>query len=384
MEKIGILTLLGYFNYGNRLQNYALKTFIESQGYYAETILYKQSKPSDNFKERLFQSIQQGRLMQSLVNKLVPNSKAKRQKKYLLLREVKFKEFSEHYLNESKLAENENQQLTNKQYGEIINKRYDSLFVGSDQVWNLQNNSTPDDYFLPFVDSKKRNSFAASFGFSEIPRKDLNEKYKVGLSNMNAISVREKSGQKIVSDLAHRDATLLLDPTMLLSKKDWLKIADKSREKPSSDYLLTYFLGNVTSEYKELIKEISNKYNLKVIRLNDVKFPSLFTASPSEFLDLVSNAEFVVTDSFHGTVFSTIFEVPFYVVDRVDGAINMSTRIVNILDNFSLQDRYLAHDKEINIEKALQIDFLKSKDVIKNNRIKSLDFLKNSLEVGDN
>lgn len=289
MKKIGILTLLGYFNYGNRLQNYALKEFIESQGYDAETILYKQSKPSESSKERLLKSIRQGRLIQSFVNRFVPNSKSKLEKKYLLSREVKFKEFSKKYLNESTSLANTSTVLTSKQYGEIINKRYDSLFVGSDQVWNLQNNSTPDDYFLSFVDSKKRNSFAASFGFSEIPRKDLNEKYKVGLSNMNAISVREKSGQKIVSDLAHRDATLLLDPTMLLSKKDWLKIADKSREKPSSDYLLTYFLGNVTSEYKELIKEISNKYNLKVIRLNDVKFPSLFTASPSEFLDLELN-----------------------------------------------------------------------------------------------
>lgn len=376
MKKIGIMTLNGYFNYGNRLQNYALQEFIKKSGYDNETIVYNSSISSENVYHRVLNRIKSGTFFETAFNKFRNRNRIKEEHAELEIRESKFKKFSQQYLNETSEKYNTEMLLTNKECQHALNERYQTFFVGSDQVWSLEGDKFPESYFLPFVDKRKRNSFAASFGFSKIPDTRMNDYYRQALSQMNNISVREETGKIIVNQLFKKEVEVLLDPTFLLTKSDWKKITNDSILKPNGKYMVTYFLGKKTEKYQKLIDRISKKYNLQVVYLNDINYKEFYTASPDEFIDIFSDASFVITDSFHGTVFSTIFEVPFFAVDRVDQWVNMSTRLVNILEKFDLMDRYLKNIEDIKLESINLVNFEKARRVIEINIKKSQVYLK--------
>lgn len=380
MKKIGIMTLNGYRNYGNRLQNYALQRFIEKLGYEVETLIYKSIPDNKNTLEKIIAHFQNKDLMDSIGFKLqsIFNSDYKKRNHYFKLREENFKIFTAKYINEAKFSIDSGV-MSDKAKKAFLNDRYFSTFVGSDQVWNYEGKAFPDMFFLPFMDRKKRNSFSASFGFSEIPNKSFRFKYAKSLKNMNCISVREKSGQSIIKDLTSKTCDVLLDPTLLLTKNEWLNISASCSLKPHGrKYLLTYFLGEITNDYQQLIDKTSFDNNYEVINLNEISDKVAFSISPSEFIDLVSNASFIITDSFHGTAFSIIFSKPFFVVDRIDKMVNMSTRIINLLEQFHLSQRYL---KQYDINKSyFDIDFSFSEKIIENNISSSLNFLNKALQ----
>src|SRR5699024_7837720 len=116
--------------------------------------------------------------------------------------------------------------------------------------------------------------------------------------------------------LTGRKAEVVADPTLLLTKESWLIVAKPASNKPKESYLLTYFLGVVTAEVKEKIDEYARKYKLKVVNLAQPKNKKYYLTNPSEFLDYINSATLFLTDSFHGTVFSILFETPFIVTDR--------------------------------------------------------------------
>ena len=277
MKNIGIITLNGNYNFGNRLQNYALQKFLKKMDYNSSTIWRINRK--NEFKER--------------IKSIIPVKKV-----YRRLR--RFRNFNEKFLSIDYIN---NEQID-------INK-YDYYITGSDQVWNPQFKEFNEELFLTFSPREKNISFAASFGVDEIPT-DRREEFKEYLHSISHISVREESGISIIKSL---DKTLnpirITDPTFLLDKKEWETVMKRPTFFTKKDYVLLYFLGK--NEQYNTIKEYADKCGYEIINLLDLK-DKYYSSGPSEFLYLINNAKMIFTDSFHSTVFSIIFHKDFMVL----------------------------------------------------------------------
>lgn len=216
----------------------------------------------------------------------------------------------------------------------LLEDRFQYFIVGSDQVWNDDINNFDPAYFLDFIKSShKKKSYAASFGFEKMPD-DKKVAYQDLLSTFSTINVREQSGANIINELLARLATLSLDPTLLLSQKEWNSIAitPKIKEK----YILVYQL-TFSSKLIAEVKKISQKKGWKIVTLpfplgGFLKSRMNLTAGPKEWVGLIASAEMVITDSFHGCVFSIIYNKPFRVVKTAG-----FTRIENLLTMFGLE-----------------------------------------------
>ena len=249
----------------------------------------------------------------------------KKLNKNLEIREKKFEEFR----NKFRLTK----PFTT--YEEIAQQceKYSDVLVGSDQLW-LPVNVVSDYYTLNWVPNNiNKVSYATSFGISSIPKKYY-DKYRKFLSRIDFISVREKNACELVTDISGKDAELVCDPTLLLNKKEWLEIQE---EKPivKGNYILCYFLGK-NIEHRKFAEKLKERTGYKIVSINHcdeyVKYSDKFAdeipynIGPGEFINLIRNAKYVCTDSFHGTVFSLINKVNFFTFERFAGKnIKMST-----------------------------------------------------------
>ncbi len=165
---------------------------------------------------------------------------------------------------------------------------------------------------------------------------------------------------------------------MLLNKEEWLKIAKEHKNKPRSKYLISYFWGKIPKERKTLIKQIAKKYNLEIVSIADLKDKKTYTADPSEFIDYINSASLVLTDSYHGTIFSILMETPFFVFERIGGH-SMYSRIETLLE---LTEFFGREEKDIDLNKdILNIDFSHVKGILEKERKKSFDFLSEAMKV---
>ena len=374
MGKIGIITLNGYFNYGNRLQNYALEQVLRSIGFKVETIIVDNKNLDVPINRKKFLDKIKGKKGKDLIffskNKI---------KKYLynqnhlnLQREEIFKEFSLKYLSETDFT------ISEKNIPQDLLNRYDYFITGSDQVWNPNYTSGSSIYFLTFAPKNKRISYAASFGVSEIPEEYI-ENYKKWLSEMPHLSVREEAGAKIVKDLTGREATVSLDPTMLLTKEQWLSISQVPSHKLIKGYLLTYFLGNIPKERENLLKDIAKRNDLEIVNLARVKEKIPYLTGPSEFIDYIDSASVFCTDSFHGAAFSILLETPFIVFERIDNSPSMNSRIETLLTKFKLESRLVQNIKSN--EQIFEIDYSHVPPILQKERDSSINYLKNALNI---
>ncbi|MBI6060432.1 polysaccharide pyruvyl transferase family protein [Clostridium perfringens] len=373
MDKVAIITLNGYFNYGNRLQNYALQESIKMLGFECETLknetlIRKDIKCENNkFKEWIINKTLEEKIT-SIYSKL-KKRKIKEIKEY---REKIFKEFSEKYINEFEESISVNNISNN------IIERYKYFVSGSDQVWNPNDPSVSELNFLTFANYHKRITYAPSFGVSEIP-KEYKDNYKLWLDGIKELSVRENEGANIIKELTGKDAMVVIDPTMLITKEQWLKIAKKSSFKSKKKYILTYFLGSISKEIKEKINKISKLYNLEIVNLNTIDKMSYYVTGPSEFIDYINSAELFVTDSFHGCVFSLLLETNFIVCNRSssDEKKAMGSRIETFLNKFDLHDRKF---ENIDNDKLFNYDYKKANYILEVERKKSWEYLKSALK----
>lgn len=276
-EKIGIITLNGYRNYGNILQNLALQKALDKLNIASETIWYERGDHT-TFVSKVSTHIRDRDLLKSLNYqfKIRFSRKYKTLEKSLMKRELNFKVFCQQNVTYSPFELNDNV-LKDKKKINAVDRAYHSFLVGSDQVWGLSGESFPEVFFLPFTEKWKRNSFAASFGFSTIPQKKMIHRYKEALLAMNKISVREYEGADIVKSLTNRLPFVHLDPTFLLNRNDWDDIALQSTiHSHSKDYILTYFLGCKSQVWSDGINELALKDHLEIINLNDVNQQNFF------------------------------------------------------------------------------------------------------------
>lgn len=372
MKKVAVITLNGYFNYGNRLQNYALQEVLKSLGFYAETLVVKtRPKEPAPLKNRFINLIKSppDEIAKRLIYKFLVK---KREDKLNEIRTRLFRKFTRKFIRETDYG------IFADDVPEFLSDKYDYFIAGSDQVWNPAYTKGASVYFLAFANQDKRIAYAPSFGVSQIAP-EYQEKYKKMISDIPFLSVREDEGANIIKNLTGREAPVLLDPTLLLTKEQWLRVAKKAKFKPEGKYIVTYFLGGMPEEYKKRIKKLAEKKRLKLVSLGDIK-EKYYLSGPDEFIDYISGCRAVITDSFHGTVFSIIFGKPFAVFDRA-GNLPMASRIDTLLNKFNLQDRKIGN---MSLEKDLfTVDFSRIPHMLEAERKKSLDYLKKALNIGD-
>lgn len=366
-SKVAIITVHGYHNYGNRLQNYAVQKILKDIGFEVETIKTKTVLFSErnSFLEKITNN------KNNILRKLFSKFSKIRYKELNNTRINRFKDFTKNHINETPYF------ITNTDIPEHLSDKYDYFLTGSDQVWNPIIKGT-DIEFLKFVPIKKRVSFSASIGTSFIPtqRKDY---YAKALNEIPHISVREDEAKDIIYDLTGRaDVDILLDPTMVLTKKEWLNIISTT-VKGKDKYILTYFLGEQTSEYNRFIKNIATVHNYKIIELLNPKYKSYYLADPSEFVDLINNAELICTDSFHGAAFSISLNKQFIVFNRIeDKQPSMNSRITTLLNKFNLENRYWSENYDNNIV-FNKIDYKSINIILKTEKKKVITFLNKAL-----
>lgn len=370
--RIAILTLIGPENIGNRLQNYAVQELLKNKNFDVETLYYNVS--DDNFKSKAISIIHSLFIKFGILDSDFYIDKIKKNPKMALV-----KEFNDKYIN------------FQKKYILKCNKMkkyvddYDFYCAGSDQIWNavlVQNN---DFLFMNFAPSSKTFSLSASMGTTYIPDK-FKGTFTKGLMHVGNISVREDDAKDLIKEMVNRDVTVLLDPTLLINKNRWLEVSRKPNIELPPKYIVTYFLGELTESQKQQINSYAVENNCNIIEING-KHKNF--VGPSEFISLISNAEFVFTDSFHGTAFSIIFNKKFIVFQR-NNSYDMSSRIVTILKKFGLLEHfYNSNDNNIddqfgeyakNIEKIdYNIDNILSEEISKADI-----FLDKCLGLGDN
>ncbi len=364
-HKIAILTFQSAYNFGAVLQAYALQEFLSSEydetrilDYHCEKLDKSYKKPSlIDFVKKPKNSV--FRLIQSVVYKKKNN---------------KIDSFRREYFN-----------LTRKYDANSIseaNAIADVFVTGSDQVWNYMIIGDDSHFFLDFVEAGNRTcSYAASIGVNEIPQQYVNM-YKEGISAINKISVREQQGIAVLNKLGISEAEVLPDPTLLLSKEQWelLSVTPKISDK----YILVY---KITTEDKmiDFSKMLSKKTGLKIVYIpNDLKAGVIgstkFSVGPREWLGYIRHAEYVVTNSFHGTVFSIIFGKKFF--SEIAASVNPSTsRLLTLLSLFGFQDRTIDRYSDALLTRELPTERIES--ICNNQRIRAQLFFDSVMNEDD-
>ena len=323
LENAAIVTLYDEINIGNKLQNYALQRVLNNYFKNVTTLTYSEARlmtPLLGWKGKI--ALKLG----------FPKSIAA-EKKTILKRWDRFREFSNEYLNISA-------EKSFSEYNSVDSDRFNFFVVGSDQVWHDASGSKEElNYFmLQFVDEKKRVCYAPSFGFDSIPEEYL-EQYTTGLKGFEILSCREKKGCQLIKELTGRVAELMPDPTLGLTTDEWIEIEKIPEYIVPKKYILAYFIGPKTSNQDLSLKWHSNHLGLPIIDVFDKRHLQFFTTRPDEFIYLIHNAELLLTNSFHGAVFALIFNKTFKIYQREDSdGKGMESRLTTLIEEFGLQE----------------------------------------------
>ena len=366
MEKVAIITIsVGLLNYGNRLQNYALQQFLIGKGHAPETIQYKPKY------ENLEISLSSGHTRRKLsyyISWIKKKAYVIRNRKLGKEKKLKFDIFTK-----TKIIWSEDKYTSDSDFSNF-SKRYDCAIVGSDQVWNPYWEGTNYIYYLGFMPEEKRIAYAASFGVLKIPDNRI-EFMKNAIKGITHLSCREQQGVELVEELTGRVASHVLDPVFLLSKKEWEKIEIcPTYFKIYESYVLIYFLGEYSPELNKAIKFYKKKgYN--IIYLDKPDAHRTIFASPEEFIYLIHHASLVCTDSFHGTAFSILFNVPFWCFRRsldLGKQQDMSSRLTSILCLFGCSERMFSDRTSLS---NINMNFERINEILKSEEFLDASFL---------
>lgn len=381
MKKIGIFTWFVTNNYGTALQSYATAKFLENNGYDCYFIT-NTGKCIDIFEMRDFFRRLKRKVRDTIRVKcaLRSNPIVKNNAEAIQCRKQLFADFLK-----------ENYQLiapkNNKDFSRL-HEVFDLFLVGSDQVWNPYYIALP--HFLNFVHRKKPMfSYATSLGVSSLPPqyKKMYQKY---LSRFQAISVREKTGADVLQDIVNSRIEVVVDPVFLLSKAQWEIFTEQSNIHDmlkDKKYVLCYFLGN-TYNYNDLVKHIQKRYGADVITVvADYEFKNWYdnvqlAVGPYEFVDLISNAQCVCTDSFHAFSISVCLQKNMYLMKRFDDSSpeSQNSRLFDLADKLGLQDRFVNSIQDIDVIISDSIEYKQVEEKLSAEIERSKAFLLTNME----
>lgn len=379
MKKIGMLTFYSEYNYGAMLQAYALQTKIKELGYNAEFLRFfdrkfKEEKPTNAICK---------------VKKILKNLKSVEFsiKKYIINRHIGeckyslFDDFVERYISTSRNAYYSLEDLKK------ADNEYDAFVTGSDMVWSDIGQNL-DAYFLTFASEGKRISYAPSLTGRENETVEQREQYKNWINRIDFLSCREKYGVDYISNITGRKAKRVVDPTLLIEKEVW-KDKFHIEKRHGQPYILCYMFRGIKKGMLKKIKYYAEKNNLRIIfipmsvqeTLYDLKNGSDASYGPKEFVELFYNASYVVTNSFHGLLFSLIMNKPFSLIHRGKGNewLKHEERMTNILSLLGIENCFVnGSDFDMNLNWDIDYNIINSK--ISELRRDSLDYLSNALK----
>lgn len=372
--KVAIITITEGANYGNRLQNFAMQELLLTLGYEVETIQRHTQRDLKGF-----------RRFKVVIKDIVKACIGKKNTTFNYRnRKEKFDAFNSKYIRFSKYS------TENNIAPDSLKHSYDYFICGSDQIWNARFEVVKCDiknHLAAFADPKQRVAFAASFGTNDIAP-GYENLFEKELNKFKSIAVREKAGADIINKLiGKKDVEVVSDPTLLIDKEQWVRIEKKPEYINEDKLLITFFLGGRNQKIQNYINDLASQKNLRVINLEnealndgDIIDKNVYNTAPDEFIWLIHHADCVLTDSFHASAFSIIFEKPFLVYERiaVEKDNDMSSRIDTLLSKFDLLECRDNIDNPTKI--PVKLDYSAVNRQLEIERKKAIDFLKKALE----
>lgn len=378
--KIGIITHPLIYNYGGILQNYALQQVLKELGHEVYTV---DRLPETALKTKVL-SLGKRSLLRISGKKV--KLRGWQTKKEGDIINSNTRGFVKKYINTTdKIISNSEVNKLHKKHG------FDAYIVGSDQVWRrsgARGNNLEFFDFLENNDKVKKVAYSASFGVSEWEfNEEETKKFQQLAQLFDAISVREDAGVQLCKDYLKVDAQHLVDPTMLLTKDKFVSLVEAANINKSEGKLFSYVLDR-NSKKRAIIKHISDGLRLEPFEvmpeqnykmeledgfdIHKCVFPKI-----EQWLRAFMDAEFVITDSFHGTAFSILFNKPFIaIVNKKRGA----SRFYSLLKTFGLENRAITEEESIDLSLIREeIDFVEVNKILDKEREKSRIFLKEAL-----
>lgn len=363
MRKIGLITFYASNNYGTCLQAFAIQKKIQLLGYDCKIII--KDHHSDDAKI-------------SFIRKMITLCK-----KFGVLGIIyRFKAKDKIQTKNKDFTAFRNNNLSFVHYIDDTNQ-FDCFVCGSDMMWSSEFFDQIDFYGLSFVEPSKKIAYAPSFGSPKIPD-EMKEKYREILSDFKWLSCRESSGVDLIKQLTGKDVFSVVDPTMLFTKEDWNKMFNLHK-KNEDKYILVYLFSVKDKSIYNYIKQIQNITGYQVIYIpveyKDFNMNSLDDYGPSGFLSLYYNADYIITDGFHGLLFSLIFEKPFSLIhrDKKEHWGLYEDRMMSTLKDLNLENRYIYSDEQFDYS-MLTLDYSEIRGMIEKKRKFSENYLKSSLE----
>ena len=352
-KKVGIITIHSVYNYGAMLQAYALEVYLSNQGYDAEIIDYRPYFICRHYQFFWHDLILNPRASITLI-------------KQILLKRKKFSNFREFFTKNMRVS---NRAYYNGKDLELCG--YDVLITGSDQIWNEHITGGDENFLLKFANKVQiRIAYSSSFGVSNISD-EWASKVSQGLVDFYRIGVREEEGQNIINEFdSDIVSEVVLDPVFLLSRDNWVSLSEDQLT-PDYQYILVYSL-EISDELRGYIDKLREITEFQVVSIhpfeedNDYSDLCVSNAGPKQFISLINNANYIVTNSFHGMAFSILLNKEFIAVPHTKTGSRMTSLLSRCgfkeiaLDSNLLPMRKM--EKE-NIE-ALDYQISKSKDIL--------------------
>ena len=369
INKLGILTFHNAHNYGATLQAYALRKKLRNMGYEADIVNYCNKSISKSYPKILRPYFWKRDILPQNWGKVIREIR-----KCIYAQDAwqkqweSFTKFRNESLLEGKTAE--------LMVSELENSDYDAFLLGSDQIWASELTRGLDPvYFGEFALGKRKISYAASVPNGSIPEREM-EQFRQKLKFIDVISVREEKLAEEVRKLVEKPVTTVVDPTLLLEACDYEELIS-SDVQLDERYVFAYFVVE-NENLLRCAQEAANKLGAKLIELHYYEMPNqkgrnaIADIGPKEFLYYIKNAEMVVTNSFHGTVFSIIFGKKFYSVYK------QNNRISHLLEFLGLKEHHITTEAEVCVEK--DIDYSEVWNKLKAYREHSVSFLQQAIE----
>lgn len=388
MKKVALITCYFQPNYGSILQAYATQLKLDELGVANETINI------EGFKKEI-----RNRKIKYFLKNIFSKDIVKDKAGFVRLKVAKI---MDHELTEKfKIRNQKIQEFANNSFrlSRVYNGTkelhdmatyYRAFLVGSDQLW-LPTNIEADYYTLSYVPNEiTKISYATSFGVSSLPKRQ-SMMAKQFLPRFNYLSVRENSGKDLVYNLIGCSPEVVCDPTLLLTCEEWLS-AVPLKKVIEGDYIFCYFLGE--NPYpRKVVKEIKKRTKCKIIALQhmdsyvkidkDFADETPYNIGPTEFVNLIRNAKYICTDSFHGTVFSIINNKNFFTFRRFYKKSTMSTnsRIDSLIDTVGLKSRLIENEQWNNTKLDEMINYNKVNVKLEKFREKSINYIVDALKI---
>lgn len=367
--KVGVLTFHRASNYGTSLQAAATVEALKKVGGDVEIIDYRPQYIEQTMHSLSLSDIHTLKQLLSFgINFILYSGKTKQKLE-------NFAEFFTEFPVSNKICRDTEEIAA-------VSLSYDVLISGSDQLWNKNITGADMAYFLPFP-HKRKCSYASSFGTSNISEERRKEIMPY-IDQFKYLSVREKTAKYILGQIlpekSQQNIECVLDPTFLLTQKEWEKFAKRVPELPLSGYILTYYMIE-TPLLRKITAKLKRETGLPIVNIKPSKRQILFheginlaEAGPAEFLTCYKNADYVVTNSFHGTAFAINFGIPFYTSPLpISMAGEVNSRLKDVINLFGLSEHWITENKQLDkVDSNKKFDV---QDILEEKRQKSFKYM---------